>query len=137
MKLPANEFQLNYEDVLDEVKINRGNFYKIKEATFERHVVKHLRRLSLWVSPRIGKNGLPDRVMSCRGLFIGLEFKTNTGRLTDKQKRVMYRMKTSNVIHLVVRPKSVVEFFKTIKEIYEKGSIERHKKHWKRKQRAI
>lgn len=81
-----------------------------EEKHFEREVCKLLRHTGAWVSPRLGGEGIPDRMVCYEGLFFGCEFKTNKGKHSNKQKEKQKAIQNSGGRYYLIRPNSVVEF---------------------------
>jgi len=75
------------------------------EKQIEKYLVDEVRKMGgiayKWVSP--GNDGVPDRIVIVPGFVIFVELKTETGRLTEVQKRQIDRLirlgQTVKVLH--------------------------------------
>ena len=86
--------------------IKRKQVLKMSEAEFERELCKELRTAGLWVSQRIGKNGLPDRIATAKGLFFALEFKSKKGVQTDKQIKNQKAIENADSFYFLISPRN-------------------------------
>lgn len=94
------------------------------EKKFENRVKKWLDGLmDTWYfkvhGSAVQKSGVPDIVASINGLFVGLEIKSDEGRLSELQKATLYRMRRKGALVFVVCPSNFDKISRQLEELAE------------------
>ncbi len=69
----------------------RAGFFDAKRGAFRKHI-----------SP-FAINGSPDAIIVKNGVFVGIEFKTKAGRLSDAQNQFAERLRKAKGLYFVCR----------------------------------
>ncbi|AFM40305.1 VRR-NUC domain-containing protein [Desulfosporosinus acidiphilus SJ4] len=90
------------------------------EAEFQKQVQEFLRRQGVWYvkywgGGRFTKAGVPDLLCCVNGWFVGIELKTETGRVSKLQEYNLTKIQESGGQAFVLRPSG----FKAFKEFIE------------------
>jgi len=85
------------------------------ETQFKQKVKIFLKKHNIYNIPyypgEFGKPGIPDTLMIIKGLFVGIEFKTDTGKVSELQKIQIKRINDNGGLAFILRPKNY-EIFK-------------------------
>lgn len=89
------------------------------ERDFQRKVIKWLEAVPNTYAVKfnasgLSKSGVPDILACINGHFVGIELKTDTGVLSELQKRNLTKIEKCNGITYVVKPSTYKEFQKNI-----------------------
>lgn len=94
------------------------------EKQFETEVKEFLNQRGCWYlktwSNGIQRKGIPDLLICCNGLFLGVELKAMNGKPSDLQKREIKRIRKSNGIGIVLYPDCFEQFKAYIDELLNK-----------------
>lgn len=94
------------------------------EKEFETEVKEFLNQRGCWYlktwSNGIQRKGIPDLLICCNGLFLGVELKAMNGKPSDLQKREIKRIRKSNGIGIVLYPDCFEQFKTYIDELLDK-----------------
>ena len=94
-----------------------------KEKDFENKVKSFLMDNGCWVlktwSNGIQREGVPDLLVSCNGIFIGVELKAANGHPSDLQKWNIHEIRKAGGIAIVLYPDQFFRFKCMILELLE------------------
>lgn len=80
----------------------------MKEKTFENQVKAYLAEKGCWVlktwSNGIQREGVPDLLVCCKGFFIGIELKNETGHPSDLQLWNIDKIRKAGGLAMVLYP---------------------------------
>ena len=86
----------------------------MKEKAFEQKVRKFLEDQGCWVlktwSNGVQREGVPDLLVCCNGLFIGVELKAPKGKPSALQKWNIEKIRASGGVALVLYPDQFDQF---------------------------
>lgn len=86
---------------------------KTKESKLEEEVSKFMSQRGIWQLARFqaqsNQNGLPDRIYLYKGVLLGFELKTDTGKPTDLQLKKLDAINENGGIGLIVRDVNTIE----------------------------
>jgi Holliday junction resolvase len=89
----------------------------MREKTFEMQVRKWLESKGCWVLKTISNGmqraGIPDLLICCNGMFIGVELKTEKGKSSPLQEHELSEISKAGGRAFLLRPQG----FETFKEI--------------------
>lgn len=78
----------------------------LSESAFQKKVLKYLKQNDFYFFKvvRSSRSGTPD-IIACRnGIFVGIEVKKETGRLSPLQKKHRSEIKHKKGLHFTVKP---------------------------------
>ena len=89
----------------------------MRESELQGRCLRHLQALGLYARKIISANkaGTPDVLACIRGLFVGFEFKSTSGRQSEVQKFNEREIKRNGGIYMVIRDQD--EFKSAVDEI--------------------
>ena len=89
-----------------------------EEKTFENKIKKFLKKKGCWVlktwSNGVQRSGIPDLLVCCNGVFLGIEVKAENGKPTELQLWNIEEIKKSGGLAMVLYPKDFEKFKKLI-----------------------
>ena len=98
-----------------------------EEKTFENKIKKFLKKKGCWVlktwSNGVQRSGIPDLLVCCNGVFLGIEVKAENGKPTELQLWNIEEIKKSGGIAMVLYPKDFENFKKLITFINNEQKI--------------
>ena len=98
-----------------------------EEKTFENKIKKFLKKKGCWVlktwSNGVQRSGIPDLLVCCNGVFLGIEVKAENGKPTELQLWNIEEIKKSGGIAMVLYPKDFENFKKLITFIKNEQKI--------------
>lgn len=90
------------------------------EKEFQNKILKKLRKKGLFYKIWGGgyqEAGIPDILGCYKGYFIGIELKTDKGRLSELQKYQLKRIEDNNGFSLVLRPSNEQDIWNLLEKI--------------------
>lgn len=86
-----------------------------EEKNLENKVKKFLKEQGCWYIKYWGgggytKSGIPDLLVCCNGVFLAVELKATSGRVSDLQKFQIREIKKAGGVALVLYPQDYEEF---------------------------
>lgn len=98
-----------------------------EEKTFENKIKKFLKKKGCWVlktwSNGVQRSGIPDLLVCCNGVFLGIEVKAENGKPTELQLWNIEEIKKSGGLAMVLYPKDFENFKKLITFIKNEQKI--------------
>lgn len=95
---------------------------KKEETVFKERIMPQLKKLGYFVKiQQVAVSGTPDIIGTINGVFIAIELKTNTGKLSQLQKLNLYKIAKAGGVSLEVSPKnweSIYAFLLTLRRNY-------------------
>lgn len=90
-----------------------------EEKVFENKVKKYLKEkgcwyLKYWGGAQFTKNGIPDLLVCCNGIFLGIELKAAKGKPSEIQLWTIEQIKKAGGYSFVLYPKDFDKFKKLI-----------------------
>lgn len=102
----------------------------MKEKDFEKQVKEFLKDQGCWVlktwSNGIQREGVPDLLCCCNGLFVGIELKAEKGKPSKLQLWNIEQIRAADGIAIVLYPDQF-EHFKHLINLLLSGNIYSHK----------
>ena len=94
----------------------------MRESQFQSRVLDFLRSqgiyfIKYWGGGHFTRAGVPDIIACVNGIFVAIELKTETGRVSKLQEYNLYKIRESGGIGLVLRPADFPTFQKLIREV--------------------
>ena len=89
------------------------------ESAIQRRILRELKKRDIFAFKVIAanRNGIPDIIACYQGTFVGIEVKTDIGRVSEVQKLQMYRINCAGGTAFVARSwEDVEKMLKTICE---------------------
>ena len=89
-----------------------------EEKNLENQVKRYLQDegcwyIKYWAGGGPTKSGIPDLLVCCDGIFLGVELKAKKGKPTDLQLRQLHRIRDSGGLAILLFPKDL-ELFKNL-----------------------
>lgn len=98
----------------------------MREKEFEKKVKDYLKDHGCWVlktwSNGVQREGVPDLLVCCKGLFVGIELKNETGKASSLQLWNIEQIRKANGIAIVLYPNQFDEF-KHMIELLQTGNV--------------
>lgn len=98
----------------------------MREKQFENKVKAFLKEKGCWIlktwSNGIQREGVPDLLICCNGLFVGIELKNETGKPSKLQLYEIKQIRESGGVALVLCPDQF-ESFKHMIELLQSGNL--------------
>lgn len=94
-----------------------------QETRFKMRVIRELKKLpNTWFVKiqQVSKSGTPDFLLCVNGRFVGLELKTDTGKLSVLQEYNLKRIEESGGIAIVMTPSNFQEEMTGLREMQPK-----------------
>lgn len=93
----------------------------VKENAFKNKVIKELSSLNCYIIKYWGggiytKSGVPDLLICYDGFFLGIELKTDTGVVAELQTYNIKKIRQSDGIAIILRPKTFKLFLKYLND---------------------
>lgn len=94
----------------------------ISESKFQSKVINFLKSkgcyvIKYWGGGKFTKVGVPDLLVSCNGMFLGIELKAPNGRASKLQLYNLDQIKKSGGIGILLYPKDFNKFKSRVEEI--------------------
>lgn len=94
----------------------------ISESKFQSKVINFLKSkgcyvIKYWGGGKFTKAGIPDLLVSCNGVFLGIELKAPNGRASKLQLYNLDQIKKSGGIGILLYPKDFNRFKSRVEEI--------------------
>ncbi|BBK61877.1 hypothetical protein A9CBEGH2_08170 [Amedibacterium intestinale] len=94
------------------------------EKNFEKRVKEFLKQQNCWVlktwSNGVQRSGVPDLLVCCNGVFLGIELKAQKGKPSELQLWNVKKIRESGGVAIVLYPNQFEEF-KNIIELLKRG----------------
>lgn len=94
------------------------------EKNFEKRVKEFLKQQNCWVlktwSNGVQRSGVPDLLVCCNGVFLGIELKAQNGKPSELQLWNVKKIRESGGVAIVLYPNQFEEF-KNIIELLKRG----------------
>lgn len=91
------------------------------EKAFEKRVKEFLKQQNCWVlktwSNGVQRSGVPDLLVCCNGVFLGIELKAQKGKPSELQLWNVKKIRESGGVAIVLYPNQFEEFKDLICEI--------------------
>ena len=91
------------------------------EKKFEKDVKAFLKAQGCWYvktwSNGVQRKGIPDLLVCCNGVFLGVELKCEEGHPSDLQLWNIKKIRMAHGIGIVLYPEAFIDFQEMIKEI--------------------
>lgn len=99
----------------------------MRESEFQTRLLKKLRKRGLFYKIWGGgfqQAGIPDIIGCYKGIFLGIELKTDVGKVSELQQYHLNKIKENGGYGIVIRPKNEDELWNLLDDIDKRGWYE-------------